>query len=754
MRVFVFRLLATVLVTLAAERAHAQAIAPPHLTIPTVSRPPTLADFVAMEVSESPAGMRRIEGFVQRFPNDGEPVTERTVVYVGYDSQTFYVAFQCFDREPERIGAHVVPRDAFPNDEDTVAVHIDTFRDLKHAYGFQVNAHGVQTDGTYTEGAGWDLSWDAVWHADGARTAQGFVVLYSIPFRSLRFPSSDRQQWGMFFYRGIGRKAEQVYWPPCSTRMAARFPQAAVVDGIAHVSPGRNIQAIPYVAGRSFRTLDSTDGRRAFVSDLADTSTGLDAKVVVRDSIVVDATVNPDFSQVESDQPQITVNKPFEVFFPEKRPFFLENAMYFTTPIQLLFTRRIANPLIGGRATGRAGAYSLGAMVVDDRAAIAATGEKAWFGVARVMRDVGRESYVGAFASQRSAGSASNTVGALDGRVKLGRNWMATGQGVVTDTNGAGLRSRSGSAMFASLVGGGRRFNYELDYNDRSAAFRAVDGFVPRVDIRSIDQTYSFRARPTTGAVQAWGPDLVVNRTWDHRGRPLDWSVTPRFDLQWPATTILDMYYTAAHQALRPGEVPSVSEIVDTEASRAGVSFQSAALPRIIGSGTFFAGDAVNLTPSPASVALSGQTAPAGRIADATTSATVRLSSSLMLDVSYLFDRLRDSASGRVVYSNRIVRFRLGEQFTRALALRAIVQYTSLATDAAETTLPPDRGLNYDLLLTYLRRPGTALYVGANYNLANIDPAFAASPLGLKRSGTLHNTGWQVFTKMSYLIRR
>src|SRR5436190_2331065 len=227
-------------VILSASLARAE---PPRLSIPRVSRRPQIGDFLAMTVSDAPGGLHKIKGFVQRFPTDAQPVTERTVVYVGYDTEQLYVVFECFDAEPEKIGAHLVGRDLLPNDEDSVAVHIDTFRDLKHAYGFQINPLGAQTDGIYTEGSGWDLSWDTVWKSEGRLTEKGYVVLVSIPFRSLRFPATDVQQWGMFFYRAIARRNEQVYWPECSTRVTARFPQAVVVDGVEHVSPGRNLQA-------------------------------------------------------------------------------------------------------------------------------------------------------------------------------------------------------------------------------------------------------------------------------------------------------------------------------------------------------------------------------------------------------------------------------------------------------------------------------------------------------------------------------
>src|SRR5438128_498221 len=185
--------------------AGAQGVDPPSLTIPRVSDPPVLGDFVQMEVPDAPHGMRKVEGFVQRFPNDGEAVTERTVVYVGYDTDNLYVVFLCFDRAPAKIGAHLVGRDLLPNDEDGVAVHFDTFRDLKHAYGFLVNPLGVQVEGIYTEGSGWDLSWDTTWRSEGRLTAAGYVVLISIPFKSLRFPATEVQRWGMFFYRAIAR---------------------------------------------------------------------------------------------------------------------------------------------------------------------------------------------------------------------------------------------------------------------------------------------------------------------------------------------------------------------------------------------------------------------------------------------------------------------------------------------------------------------------------------------------------------------
>lgn len=717
----------------AARSAAAQTVVPPHITVPRIAQRPSLAAFAAMEPSDAPSGMRRVEGFTQRIPNDGAPMTERTVAYLGYDDTSLHIVFICFDSEPARIGAHMVGRDRLPNDEDSVAVHIDTFRDFKHAQGFQLNPLGVQTDGTYTEGKGWDLSFDTVWHSEGMLTPKGYIVLFSIPFKSLRFPPAEAQQWGLFLYRAVPRKNEAGFWPECSSRIATRWPQAAVIEGLEHVSPGRNLQGLPYVASRAFKTFG--------VDRQADTALGFDGKAVLKDSVVVDATVNPDFSQVESDEPQITVNKRFEVFFPEKRPFFLENAASFDTPLPLLFTRRIANPLVGGRATGRIGRWALGALVTDDRAPIgdpasASAAHRAWFGVLRVSHDVGRESSAGLFASRRMLGRDSNEVGGLDTRLKLGANWVGLVQAVVSRTSQRSVSATTGSAYLASLVRSGRSFNFQLDANDRSRDFRADTGYIPRVDVRSIDQTATYRFRPPKGALLSWGPDVLLGRSWDHAGQRLDWYAMPRLAFEWPRLTTLTVYYRASHERVRPLEVPWLREPVDTAADRHGFDFVTNLSARIIGSVSMSRGDGVNLTPV-------GHGLPTpGSLFDVTTTASLRLSHTLSVDGTYLIDRLTDAVSNTAVYTDHIYRLRVSDQFTRAWSMRAIVQYDDLAAARTHTTLPARRNVNYDVLLTYLVSPGTAVYVGANSNMST------------RNQPTLVNDGWQVFTKLSYLVRR
>src|SRR6185437_7848855 len=394
----------------------------PVISMPRLSHPPALEDFLSMQPSGAVAQrMVKVSRLIQRDPQDGVRSSQRTEVYLGYDDKDIYFVFICFDDQPRRTRARLSRReDIF--DDDTVEVMLDTFHDERRAYVFQANALGVQWDGTYAEqGQGdfgnFDSSWDTVWDSRGRLTPQGFVVLMAIPFKSLRFSSDKEQSWGIILNRTIPRTSENTFWPEITRRVDGRLNQEATLRGMEGISPGRNMQFIPYGIFRSFRAVDTRDPLPYF--EAANQGRfGLDSKFIVHDSLVLDVTANPDFSQVESDQPQITTNQRYEVFFPEKRPFFLENADYFSTPIDLVFTRRIEDPQLGTRLTGRQGPYSLGMFVVDDRGPgyDVADGDPSshkdtYFGIARLKRDLARQSSVGAIFTDREFAGSFNRVG-------------------------------------------------------------------------------------------------------------------------------------------------------------------------------------------------------------------------------------------------------------------------------------------------------------------------------------------------------
>ena len=321
---------------------------------------------------EAALQMTEVTGFVQRNPHNGEKVSEPTEAYLGYDQKNLYVVFVCFD-DPKKVRARMSRREDI-YDDDQVEIILDTFHDRRRAYAFQTTPLGIQWDAIWTEASrsevngNFDTSFDTVWDSKGKVTNRGFVVWMAIPFKSLRFPSTKQQEWGIILYRGIYRNNEDSFWPFINHKIQGRLGQEASLYGLEGISPGRDIELIPYGIMRGFRSLDTVDPYNPFFNGAtAQGQTGLDAKFVLRDHFVLDMTANPDFSQVESEDPQITVNQRFEVYFPEKRPFFLENEDYFRTPIDLFFTRNIQDPSAGIRLTGKEGPYSVGLMSTDDR---------------------------------------------------------------------------------------------------------------------------------------------------------------------------------------------------------------------------------------------------------------------------------------------------------------------------------------------------------------------------------------------------
>src|SRR5215831_13210038 len=246
----------------------------PSIQIPRIENAPTLADFEDMQPSKRVAPhMLKITGFIAREPADGAQPTQNTDAYLAYDVHDLYAVFVCWDTEPGKIRARMTRREDIFSD-DSVEIMIDTFHDARRAYAFAVNPFGIQWDALWTEGSigtgsagdfsGFDPSFDTLWRSEGHLTGRGYLALIAIPFKSLRFPQTDRQEWGIILNRSIPRTNENIFWPRISNRIQGRFNQAATAIGIDHISPARNIQLIPYGLLRSFRDIDQRDQNNPF----------------------------------------------------------------------------------------------------------------------------------------------------------------------------------------------------------------------------------------------------------------------------------------------------------------------------------------------------------------------------------------------------------------------------------------------------------------------------------------------------------
>lgn len=759
-------LLAALLIAVLVPAGSAAQPPAPSITVPHVERAPTLEDFDGMAPNGEMGGrLAKVEGFVQREPSDGKPASQRSEAYLGYDDKNLYVIFVCFDREPEKIRARMTARERVGGD-DLVEVWLDTFADQRRGYVFVVNPFGVQWDGLFSEAQQFDDSFDTLWHSRGRLTDQGFIVWMAIPFKSLRFSAAPQQTWGVLLNRIIPRASESSFWPYVSSRVEGFLNQTARLEGLENISPGRNVQLIPYAAFRSFRALDTRDpAQPRFERDRGQGDAGLDAKFVLRDSFVLDVTLNPDFAQVESDEPQITVNQRFEVFFPEKRPFFLENASFFQTPINLLFTRRISDPQFGVRLTGKQGPWAVGAFLIDDQApgkrrppGDPLHGKRALFGIVRVNRDIFRESSLGVIYTDREFEQSYNRIAGLDARLKLSQNWVANLQGVTSWTQTLAGESLAGPAYDFEIFRGGRSFTYRFEYNDRGHEFRTEPGFLLRPDIRRYSHFARYRFWPERRGLLNWGPRINWTRVHDHSGTRLDWEMNAALDAQFTGQTSLTLFLNAGRERLRgfSADFPGLTQPLDFARPGYGFDFASSFFRAVTVSATAGWGKGFNFAPpTEPSVPPERRVPFAADETSAQFGLTLRPLTPLRIDNTYIFFRLKDQAGGANIFNNHILRSKWNYQFNRELSLRVILQYdATLANEPEFTSLATRKNFNADFLVTYLLHPGTALFVGYNGNAQNLDlvPG-AGGPEIVRFRDRFINDAKQFFIKFSYLYR-
>ncbi len=749
------------------------ALQPQEVKIPHISRAPKIEDFEGMKPGGVAGEMLHLGNFIEEYPTDGAKPPQDTEVYLGYDNTNLYIVWLCFD--PKHAMRANLDRRENIFDDDYVDVLLDTFHDKRHAFVFDANPYGVQADGLWTDGNGADYSWDGVWDSKGKVTDQGYIVWMSIPFKTIRFKALPEQTWGIVLDRQIPQNNEGDYWPRVSSRISSTLGQQATMQGFEGIQPPRNMQFNPYTNLTGFRALDTRDPiNPTFDQKMLQGRMGLDSKFVVHDSLVFDTTINPDFSQVESDQPQIVLNQRFEVFFPEKRPFFLENANYFTTPFdgnfgisRLVFTRRIGDPTAGARLTGKMGPWDLGFFATDDRAPgviVPPTSplyqDRAYFGIGRVAYDFGQQSSIGALYTERDFNGDFNRVGGLDLKMRLNKNWTLFGRSVVSSTldNTFGSGYLAGSDSEIVLNASGRRFNQVLMYQDISPGFRTEAGFVPRTDERHVLNYMHFYWRPEGKHFIQWGPEGTGEGIWAHDGTPLEYNVNGDVVFGFTRNIIFAPIVGIESDTLRPVDFPGLTFNKKFIQDFAGLVFRGAPWRQFnFNINVFRQGQIVFVVPN-------GQVPVEGDDTQANVSASVKPFGRLQIDNTWLFDRERHNNLDTSIFNSNIIRSKWNYQFTKELSFRFIGQYNGFLPNQNFTPLPPVKNMNYDFLVTYLIHPGTAVYVGYNTNLSNVIPGLCMRVAGttecdpngsglIRQQNGYINDGRAFFIKVSYLWR-
>lgn len=692
------------------------------------------------------AGFATVSGFVQRLPSDGRPADQPTTAYLGFDDRALHVVFVAYDARPDRIRARLAPRENI-GDDDVVTLMLDTDDDGRRAYTFRSNARGIQWDALFAEGSGFDESFDTVWESTARIADWGYVVHMAIPFRSLRFDSDAEGRWGIVLSRQLARDSrEETYWPRVTSSVEGTLTQAGALLGVRATSPSRNVQAIPYTTWRAFRALDTEAvGGPAFHTDTRDVGLGGDVKAVLDERFVLDLTANPDFSQVESDRPQLTANERFEIFFPERRPFFTENADYFRTPISLLFSRRISDPRLGARFTGKAGPWGVGAMVLDDEGPET---ERAWFTASRVTRDIGDFSTIGAMYVGRDFAGAHNRAGGLDARIRVGHRWRIVGHTAWTRTSADEAAPLGGQAVRASVTRADRRLFLSGSYMEIDSGFDAQAGFVPRTDMRQISHFSSFFWRPEGGVLTSWGPEFSTRVLWDHSGQLLENRVEGSLEWNFIGDTGFEVNVGRGTDRLRPSDNAALGELRAYDTTVWDIEFRTNSWHWLSIDGNYGWGTQINFSPPPGAPPT---TSPWTRLS---VDVDIRPTTRLRVENTLLWSRLHHPGTGTRIFADRVVRSGWNWQWSRALSIRAILQYENRSVDAELTSLRTRRNLNADLLVTYRLSPWTAIYAGFNGNAHNHTLVYPPdSDRELVATERLHPENGQIFIKASYLLR-
>lgn len=487
---------------------------------------------------------RQIRLDIETSPGENTAANVETIAFLIENGTSLFVAFAASDPNPAAIRAYLRDRDSAWTD-DFVGIVLDTYNDGQRAFEFFANPYGVQMDLTNDDiNKNEDASWNAIWNSVGQINATGYVVEMEIPLSQLRFPRAEgKQTWGIDLIRMYPRQNRvQLSNNPRDRNVNCYLCQFNKIQGFEDAEPSKDLEIVPTLTASKADTTDDPGNLPLSNSDPA-AEIGVSIRWGITPDMTINLAINPDFSQVEADVPQVAVNNQFALFFPETRPFFLEGADYFTTPIDAVFTRTVADPSIGAKLTGKRGKNTFGFFATQDEitnllfpgpfgSEATSLEQEASALVARYSRSFGESSTAGALFTGRTSNGYHNYVGGLDMRWRISDQHNLQLQYLRSDTEypdetavefEQSLGSFDGYSGIARYEYNSRNWFGYVHHEQRSAGFRADSGFVPQVDT---SQQLIALSRKWHGAEGDWFTRLRVGGEWeiihDEQGRMLE----------------------------------------------------------------------------------------------------------------------------------------------------------------------------------------------------------------------------------------
>jgi hypothetical protein len=713
-----------------------------------------------------------LSGFVQTSPGDNIAASQPTEVLLCRDRETLYVAFRAHD-EAGAVRATVARRDDILAD-DYVGMYLDTFDDRRKAYVLFFNPFGIQSDAVMTVAQGMDFSVDVLMRSVGVVSEQGYTVEVAIPFKSLRCALGTGAAWGVHFVRSIKRLDEMDSWMPVRRDVASLLKQSGHVTGFDGVAGARTLELIPSLtlSAAAQRVADpgGVPGGR-IAAQPTQTDPGGTLKYTISSGVATSLAINPDFAQVEADEPVVTGNQRFPIYYAEKRPLFLEGIDVFQTPLNIVHTRTVVDPDVAVNLTGKQGREGFGLLLASDKAPgnyseaeradptllpqISRYLDKsAVAGVLRLRHDLGRESSLGLVATTRDFVDDHNHVVGGDGRFRIDDRSSATLQAVGTFSRLAGSE-HDGFGYSWRFDRQTRRSLFIINGEGRSPGYRAESGFTTRTDthLGSVFLQVGPEAKPNAQLL-SWDVHnlAILNGGW--AGGLQDWYRRTGFTLHLRRQTNVTLDESDSETRLIASEFAggfagaperrrhARSLRLAVDSTPVGAITLAIAYRPFWGEFDYDFGNGPRF-PRVSPAALVDPHAPldpgGGTGHDLDLSADVHPSRQLRLTLAFTRSLLRRDDNGRVALDERILSLRSLYQFTRIGALRLRADYDTLGNT-----------LRTQALLAFTPSPDTSLYIGVNHDagLDGFSPLTSAPEPGLR----LHDR--TLFIKLSYLLRK
>jgi hypothetical protein len=693
-----------------------------------------------------------ITNFVERSPGDNTQPTVSTTVRVTYDDSRLYVSFSCED-DPGSLRATMCQRDQWSGD-DAVCVLLDTYGNGAWAYQLFVNPHGIQKDLLWTNLGQTDIGFDLIWESSAHRTETGYDVEIAIPFGSLRFPDQQEQVWRMDFWRNRPREVLHQYsWTANDRSDPCWLCQWGTVTGIEQIRPGKGFEILPsVVAFQSSELTNPADPASSMHDGQVNNEVSLGGKYALSSDITLEATYNPDFSQIEADAAQIDVNSPTALFYSERRPFFQEGSDIFQTMFNSFYTRTINAPQFAAKLTGRSGHNRIGVLAAYDEnspyivpldaSSILLYPGKSMSTVIRGSRQFGQASQIGLIVTDRRFdGGGAGTLLSGDLAVRLTRTYSLAGQYIYSYTEEPTYGPKYGGLTFdggrhtAALDGESYhgdayivRFNQAtrhtysfLGFNQISPTYRTQNGFDPVNNHRTAELYSSVSILPKSDLLVELSPQLYASRRWDFatgqkRYDNIQSSLSARLGFAQTQTGIAFNRRFERWQGVPFSGMWRVTYTLETRPTK-GIVIRGEAYT---GLGlAYFA------------MTRARETSYASYL-------TIRPVDRITVEPTLEYLRMNDEASGAEYFSGYITRTKTQLQVTKQLSLRLIVQYDDF-----------DHAWDIDPLLTLRLSPFSLFYLGSSVDRSEVgrdseDPEVRPA---------WRTTSRQFFMKLQYLLR-